>query len=380
MQAGFPYGWPVSPTSGPRWAVAAALLFMALAGCTQTPSAVPEATASVPPTPESPAATSPETPSPTPSASPVPRSDLTGKPLAAPRPVLVVKYDNTRNAQPHAGLDRADIVYLEEVEYGITRIAAVFSSDVPTRIGPVRSARITDIDLLAQFGSPAFSFSGVQRKMWPAIDASPLIDVSPNKSADSYARDRSRRAPYNYFLDGNAVLQKASDASLSQDIGFRFDSEVPASGAPVRKARVEWSYASADFTYQPGSNTYAVDLNGIPAISEASGLQQQANTVVIQYVKQTPSKYFDKGGGNTPHAETIGSGTALVLRDGLAFEVTWTREAAEDGTHFTRADGSEMTFAPGQTWVVLMDEDRPATVRPKSALNSASSTEQVSTP
>jgi hypothetical protein len=285
----------------------------------------------------------------------------------------VVKYDNTRNAQPQAGLDRADIVYLEEVEYGITRIAAVFSSDVPNRIGPVRSARITDIDLLAQFGNPAFSFSGVQRKMWPVIDAANLIDVSPNKDADSYSRDRSRRAPYNYFLDGSAALDGATEASVSHDIGFGFDPTPPEGGVPVRKARVEWSYASADFTYQPGSNTYAVDLNGIPAISEESGLQQQANTVVIQYVQQSASEYFDKGGGNTPHAETIGSGTALVLRDGQAFEVTWARESAQDGTHFTAADGSEMAFHPGQTWVVLMDKDRPAKVRPKSALRPTTS-------
>lgn len=370
----------MSPTTGLRWVFTAVVLPAALAGCTQAPSAIPEPAESVVAASATPLATSPAAAAPTQSPAPVPRSDLTGKPLAAPRPVLVVKYDNTRNAQPHAGLDRADIVYLEEVEYGITRIAAVFSSDVPTRIGPVRSARITDIDLLAQFGSPAFSFSGVQRKMWPVIDASTLIDVSPNKSADSYARDGTRRAPYNYFLDGNAALQKASEASLSKDIGFRFDSEIPHGGVPVRKARVEWSYASADFTYQPGSNSYAVELNGIPAMSEASGLQQQADTVVIQYVRQTPSKYFDKGGGNTPHAETIGSGTALVLRDGQAFEVTWDRESAEDGTHFTAADGSEMAFAPGQTWVVLMDEDRPATVRPKSALHSSSSASPTPSP
>ena len=70
-----------------------------------------------------------------------------GRPIGTYKPVLVVKLDNTRNAQPHAGLIDADVVYVEEVEYGITRLAAVFSSQTPKRIGPVRSARITDIDV-----------------------------------------------------------------------------------------------------------------------------------------------------------------------------------------------------------------------------------------
>ena len=120
----------------------------AVSGCS-TPS--PNATI----TPSAEASTRPSTkatPTPTPTPTPPPTSPLNGLPQPyedEPSPVLVVKLDNTRFAQPHAGLDRADIVYIEEVEYGITRLAAVFSSNVPQRIGPVRSARITDIDLLA---------------------------------------------------------------------------------------------------------------------------------------------------------------------------------------------------------------------------------------
>ena len=107
-------------------------------------------------------------------------------------PVLAVKIDNTRNAQPQAGVELADLVYVEEVEYGMTRLAAIFSSTIPARIGPVRSARITDIDLLAQYGSPAFAFSGAQRKLWPALAKAPFIDVSANKAAEDYSRDSNR--------------------------------------------------------------------------------------------------------------------------------------------------------------------------------------------
>lgn len=278
--------------------------------------------------------------------------------------MLVVKMDNTRNAQPHAGLSRADVVYIEEVEYGMTRIAAVYSSDIPDRIGPVRSARITDIDLLAQYRRPAFSYSGAQRKMFPVLDAAPFVDVSPRRGDAGYSRDYSRRAPYNYFLDGTVAIERAPKASAARDIGFTFSDDVPLGGRVTTSARAAWPYSSAEFTYRPKKGTYAVDLNGEKAAAEENKSAQQASTVVIQYVKQEPSRFFDKGGGNTPHAETIGSGRALVLRDGLGWKARWERPSAKKGTTFTTVDGEPLPFKPGQVWVVLLDRDRKATITP----------------
>ena len=294
-------------------------------------------------------------------------SPLTGLPESAATPVLIVKMDNTRNAQPHAGLKDADVVYLEEVEYGITRIAAVYSSKIPDRIGPTRSARITDIDLTAQYGTPAFAFSGVQHKMWPAINASTVVDVSPNKDASAYTRDHSRKMPYNLFLNGTKVLAWAADKGVATDknIGFVFSSDTADGGAPNTGAKMKWSEASAEFTFDPTSGLYNVSLNGIPAKADETGANQQAATVVIQSVVQTPSKYWDKGGGNTPHAATIGSGTAIVLRDGKSYDVTWNRPTADAGTTFTMADGSPMPFKPGQQWVVLLNSKTPATLYPQ---------------
>ena len=285
--------------------------------------------------------------------------------MAIAQPVLAVKLDNTRNAQPHAGLIDADVVYIEEVEYGITRLAAVFASTVPARIGPVRSARITDIDLLEQYGSPAFAFSGVQMKMWPLIAESTLIDISPNKGGEGYSRDTSRRAPYNYFLDGAVGLERAPDASVDTSIGFTFAETPPPGGIPGLKALMEWSYASARFVFDSETGLYRVFLNGERARAEENEFGQNAATVIIQNVVQKPSAFTDRGGGNTPHAQTIGSGTAIVLRDGFAYDVTWDRPDVESGTTFTMADGTSMPFKPGQQWVVLLDTKRPASIRPK---------------
>ncbi len=378
--------WPPhgarTPTTYPdevrtRPLVAVALLVAAglMAACTSSPtatptsaaptSASPTSTPSIAPTaPTSTPAPASPTPSPTPTAAPEYRSPLDGEPAKGARPVLVVKLDNTTYAQPHAGLSKADLVYIEEVEYGITRLAAVFSSHVPTRIGPVRSARITDVDLLAQYDRPAFAFSGAQRRLLPTLAAAPFYDVSPNKGGEGYSRDYRRNAPYNLYLDGQVALNRAPDASLAQDMGFMFDIDVPAGGVTATAADMSWSYGKAGFRYDPKSGLYRVLLNGRPAAAEESKKGQRASTVVLQSVKQTPSRYFDKAGGNTPHAETIGSGTAWVLRDGLAWKATWSRPTEAGGTTFTLSDGSVMAFKPGQVWVVLLDSKRKASVRP----------------
>ena len=354
---------PLSPR-----AVIAGLLVLSLAGLSAcaTNTAAPEATGET--SLSDSAGPSPSTsPSPSPSPSPTlgPLSPLTGLEQSAPAPVLVVKLDNTRNALPHAGLKSADIVYIEEVEYGITRLAAVFNSVIPDRIGPVRSARITDLDLLGQYGNPGFAFSGAQQKLWPAIADSPLVDLSANKSAADYQRDTSRRAPYNYFLNGQDAISGHPEISLDTDIGFVFSAEAPPNGLANKSATIEWSYASARFVYDPIRNQYAVRLNGERATAEEGDGLQWADTVVIQQVKQTPSKYFDKGGGNTPHAETIGDGKAVILRDGFSYDATWSRESSESGTSFTDEAGNPIAFKPGQTWIALFDKSREIELRPK---------------
>ena len=308
------------------------------------------------------------TPSPSSSPSPPPTSPLTGLPMETARPVLVMKIDNTRQAQPHAGLVDADVVYLEEVEYGITRIAAVFSSRIPSRIGPIRSARITDIDLVAQYGNPALGFSGAQRKLFPALADGSFIDVSANKGGTGYSRDRSRPAPYNYYADGAAMLERAGDGvALATDMGWTFGEEPPAGGTDVASATMTWDYAKARFAYDPASGDYRIRLNGRPAQAEETPDGQRADTVVIQSVRQVPSKYHDKWGAITPDAKTIGSGPAVVLRDGKAYEVTWTRPDAASPTTYTMADGSTMPFKPGQTWIVLYDRSRTPVLRPAPA-------------
>jgi hypothetical protein len=346
------------------FAAAASAGVLALTACSSGGSST-TAAGSTPPTSS---ASGSESVSPSPSPSPtdivgIPEgaSPFSGRPGGAGKKVLVVKFDNTPNAQPHSGLRSADIVYVEEVEFGLTRIAAVFSSILPKTVGPVRSARISDIDLLAQFGRPAFAYSGAQQRMRPVLAKASIYDVSGDRGPSGYYRDPRRRAPYNFFGVPTRLLARAPKASTAQDIGFVFSPTVPSGGRAVKVATVPYPASQAKFIWNAKAKSFDVFLNKKPARATEGGTQH-ASTVVIQYVAQHDSGYGDKFGGKTPMLETVGTGKAWVLRDGRAIPVTWTRSAATSGTAYTAADGSLVPFAAGQIWVVLVNTRSKATI------------------
>jgi hypothetical protein len=294
----------------------------------------------------------------TPTPTPAPVNPFTGTAVPA-GPVLAVKVDNTRSAKPQLGLRSADIVYVEQVEGGLSRVMAVFSSKLPARVGPVRSARISDLHLLPQFGRPAFAFSGVQGKMLPYIARAPLIDVSQDRSNAGYARMGAHEAPYNLYASPKKLLARASGASRATDIGFRFG-PAPSGGRPVRGYPARYPAASFTFNWSATQRRWLVTQDG-RADTAAEGGRLGAPTIVIQRARTTRSIFHDFLGDYTPLVQTVGTGSATVLRDGKAYDARWSRPSENSGTTFTTADGRPMTFAPGQIWIFLVNAGKPIT-------------------
>lgn len=338
-------------------AVTALVVGSLLAGCSSDPAVAPDATP----------AASASIPAPSPVASVVPTtcappagaSPLSGRAGGAGRAVLVVKLDNTTAAQPHAGLTDADVVYVEEVEWGLTRLAAVFSSRLPAVVGPVRSARISDLDLFAQYGKVAFAFSGAQGRMYPLLNRSPLVTMPAERDFRGYYLDPARRSPVNEMGRPAQLLDRAGKSAVAKDIGYCFTDVAPTGGRAATTVTASYPDSQARFGWN--GTTYDVFLNKRPARA-AGGGTQHATTVVIQYVKQHNSGFGDKYGGKTPKEETIGTGTGWVLRDGRAYQITWTRPTAASPTRFTGADGAVVAFAPGQVWVALVNRDTRVTL------------------
>ncbi len=277
-------------------------------------------------------------------------SPFTGEPVKALGPVLAVKIDNVAEARPPTGLTKADIVYLIPVEGGLSRIFAVFSSHVPRVIGPVRSTREDDIELLRQFGRPAFAYSGAQSHLLPVVHRARTADLYAGRVA-GYFRDASRVMPHNLYANAPQLLAQARGASKAHDIGFRFGPP-PAGGRPAHSLSVAYPAASFGFRWSASRSRWLVSMDRSPAMS-TEHRQLSAPTVVIQYTKVRTSRFLEEG-ARPPYAESTGSGTAVMLRGGKAYRGHWSRPRADAGTTFTTASGQPMTFARGPVWVILI--------------------------
>jgi hypothetical protein len=294
-----------------------------------------------------------------PSASPTSAalvSPFTGEPVPAPGPVLAVKIDNIKQARPWTGLRSADIVYSLPVEGGLSRVMAVFSSRFPPVIGPVRSAREDDLELLAQFGRPAFAYSGATPHLLPFIHRAPIVDLYAGTAA-GYVRDPRRVAPHNLYARPAALLAQARGASKASDIGFRFG-PLPAGGRAASSLSVSYPAASFTFRWSAPAGRWLVWMDGAPALATEGG-QLSGATVIIQYTVITTSRFLEYG-SRPPYAVSVGSGSAVVLRNGQAFDVRWSRPSADGGTTYTLPSGQRMTLAPGQVWVILAAAPKPA--------------------
>jgi len=273
--------------------------------------------------------------------------------------ILVVKVDDTKEARPQIGLEDADVVYVEQVEAGLTRIAAIYSSILPEIIGPVRSARISDIELLAQFGRVGMAYSGAQSKMRPVLAAANIENLSAERNPPSiYLKDPERSGPVNMILKPALLLERANAKAATEidspKVAPWSFGDAPKLGAATIAAKVKWPNARYELKWNETDKRYLIYFNGEPNMA-ASGTQLKADTAIIQLVSITPSIYGDKFGGITPFSKTIGSGKAIMLRDGFSYRLTWQRDIETDVTTWLDEDGKVANFKPGKIWIFLTD-------------------------
>jgi len=281
---------------------------------------------------------------------------LTGLPAAAAvteRPIIAVKIDNYRLARPHIGLDRADAVMEVNVE-GVSRFIALFHSGTPPSIGPVRSARTTDLDLLAAMNRPIFGYSGANPGVTAWIEAAAgsglLVDRTAQHSG-CYSRDADRVGPHNLVLDPVCLLDGAVTAGPARPL-WSIDPAwtIPAGVAstPDTTFEVSMDGVRVEWTWDPASRSYLRSQDGAPHLTE-TGARMTASTVVELASVHVPSPIDAR----SPNVITLGSGNARVHRDGIAVPATWSRERPYDPFVFRDATGG--TVLPLDTGVTFLE-------------------------
>lgn len=283
------------------------------------------------------------------------RNILTGE-VGSNGKVIAVKFDDTRAAHPQEGVEKADVVIITQVEAGLTRLTGIYSSNYPEQVGPVRSARISDIDILAQFGRVGFMYSGAQSKLRPVIAAANLENLSAERNPPSiYFNDQERTAPYAMMVRIPLLLEKAESVDLVKTVGWAHG-ELSELAEPVLRVKVNWPNASYEAIWNEDEQRFLLNFDGAPNLAK-SGLQLGSNNLIIQLAEIKPSEYGDKFGGITPKTNVIGVGKAFLLRDGTITSVNWSRESAISPTTWSLENGEPANFATGQVWIFLTDRE-----------------------
>jgi hypothetical protein len=301
------------------------------------------------------------TPTPKPSAKPavVRLNPLTGIGAPPSGPVLAVKVDDTENGRPSRGIDQADVIYIEQAEGGLTRMVAVFGTHKPV-VEAVRSVRASDPELLAQYGPISLIASGGGGDSLSTLDASSVKGIINDRSGPGFTRDDARPAPYNLQTDLSQVSSIAKTGG-SKPIGFTFakTSSQLAKAPAANAVTTEVGSTPVTFRWEPTIGKYARTIGG-EHLTAADGTVIASQNVLVQLcqVSVNPND-VDVEGNPSQFTHSVGSGRAVLFRNGKRIEGTWSRKNAGSGTTFVDRSGKPLLMAPGTTTVVLATAGTP---------------------
>ncbi len=291
---------------------------------------------------------------------------LTGLPIdpaKASRPALVVKIDNFPTiARPQVGINQADVVF-EEIVEGITRFAAVFQSEDADPVGPIRSARTSDINILAQLGRPLLAWSGGNPFVTRAIGNANIDNLTPDRYESAYFRTKDRAKPHNYFSNTSTLFSLATDATPVPQPLFQYRAPgdpLPPTAQPSGGVKIVFTGGQkVDYAWNDTLKGWARFQAGTPHVDVDGHQIAPANLVVLF----TPYK-ASPADPRSPEAQTVGSGEAWVFTNGAIIPGTWNRPDPAKPATLTDGNGQPILLTPGHTWVALPQKGSAVPVPP----------------
>ena len=281
------------------------------------------------------------------------------------RAALAVKIDDTARGRPQSGLVQADVVFEEMVEGGLTRLLVVYQSQDPATVGPVRSARSTDLFLLAELGRPLFAWSGANPTFAAAVRGADVLDVGAGAAPGAYRRSPDRRAPYNLYAS-SARLRAAGAgrddtgartpprplfAYRSAGAALTGPGVVPATGFDTTgTGRLA---TDITWTWDQAAASWSRRQDGTPHV-DADGRPVRVANVIVRFTPYRDSGVHQASGAIVPEAAAVGEGDAWLLSGGRAQRGHWRKPSAGAATTYTDAGGAPLRLAPGPTWVEVL--------------------------
>nr|WP_241740108.1 MULTISPECIES: DUF3048 domain-containing protein [Microbacterium] len=299
-------------------------------------------------------------PSPTPTPTPEPVvAPLRGTevPASIDTPALSAKIDNHWDARPQWGLEHTDIVFEELVEGGLTRYVAVWHSDVPEEVGPIRSIRPMDPDIVSPLGG-IIAYSGGQARFVAMMQKTDVHNAIHGGADDRFMfRSTQKLAPHNVVLDAQDIVAEYDELDPpAAQFAYSPRGSAPVFGTPSGGVDLAFAPESPrSWTWDAASNTYLRAQEG-RADTDSTGAQLSATNVVVLRVA------IDWSYGIVPRTVMIDSGQAWISTGGSVREGTWSKDSRTAAITLTDAVGREIRLAPGNTWVELVPDSGSVSV------------------
>lgn len=271
-----------------------------------------------------------------------------------------VQIDNAPGARPQTGLTAADLVYETPTEAQLTRYTAFYQTRAPQVVGPVRSARLVDLQVIPEYDG-ILAYSGASVGVSGLLNAQKVyrLQVQTNAAASSW-RDNSRYAPDNLY----ASVAKLRD--IAKDFGWarpsKADSMVfgpaPSGGQFAQGVSIPYSTGPVDFRYNVSTKSYDRFMNGSPDVDAGNGQTISPSNVIVLFTNfRTTNIVEDEAGELSLDPKLQGQGTAWILRDNQRYVVKWERDSLSSVTRFVDPKtGKDVPLAQGQTWICLIPQ------------------------
>jgi hypothetical protein len=275
----------------------------------------------------------------------------------AKRCAVTVKIGNTSEAHPQSGVGSADIVYEVVVDGGITRLAAVYQSHTPDKVGPLRSVRPSDQQILRPLGG-VFAYSGGNAMEVASLNGVPVIAKDETAAGPMMFRDPARVAPHNLYAHVNQLFGACASPPPQPLFGYRIGNE-PAGGKPASAVTIGFKDPySVTWNWDAKLGKWKRRLFGAPDLG-ASGGQLNTSNVVVMSVG-----YQGGPGGIDTEVQLVGSGPLSVYTDGRVITGSWSRADQSQPIKLRDAANKPIRLTPGPTWVELPDLSYPVTSKP----------------
>jgi len=268
------------------------------------------------------------------------------------RPAFVVKIDNAPQARPQWGINQADVVFEELVEGNITRFAAVFHSQDTENVGPVRSARTGDFELLSNLNRPIFGNSGGNPTVMELLKEVDMVLVGDtNVGRAAYWRSSEKKAPHNLLTSTSKIYASSNEQGGTPPQMFKYRSaseELSSEARPVQGVKIDFGGHKIEYRWNTESKGWDRTQNGSLHVDH-DGIQVAPENVIIQFVRYGQSVAY----AGSPEVKVIGSGNAWILTDGQLIAGKWSRPTSGALTQFRDLEGEIISLTAGRTWIAL---------------------------